>query len=463
MGSLVLFKINKFYNERHLTKVEVDFYAQWVEDLNALKYKWPKIKRNLSAKKNEKKIQLIYKAIEQKQSSNSNENQPSLKMLKSKSSSLCPLIDQDKSHGTIKDIVLITKIDDQNEANNFFKLLKRETFENCVQNSFAIGFRQQSFLIFKDSSHILPSLDLDSFQFQQANSIQDSDLDNFFFFVRKNVANGVRKSKIVSKKLELEEKCRLLNGSFINSALFKAIESLRWHSNDLAAENCQNLPARTVWIPDFHDGPRVDLSSTLVYLGQNSVLAGSKLYSSPYAAALKMSKVSSQLSPYVKKYKSVHPANLHDSDARENFDYYKKSSDFEPVDLVICSFPSAFCEAFIPLNKTIIFNPAHRYNMGKCSQPKWLKLNENYDKLHKKNKLVVSAMSRYDLEYHTHFVESKPLYRLYAYGGFYARDIHFNPIRDEILVGPSNGMGAGATNKRIHIQKNKRSLSPIRS
>jgi hypothetical protein len=97
------------------------------------------------------------------------------------------------------------------------------------------------------------------------------------------------------------------------------------------------------------------------------------------------------------------------------------------------------CEGFIALNKTIIFNPAHRYNLGRCSEKGWQNLNENYYRLGRKNKLVVSAMSRYDAEYRAHFTGLKG-YRLYAYGGFYAKDIKYNPIRSEILVGPTNGI-----------------------
>ena len=426
------------------------------------------------------KVEIIYKAIEQNQSSISNENQPSLKMIEYKSKTLCPIVENalDESDKILNNVVLITKIDDQTNLKSFFQILRykfvyfiicvknknildqkmfennfgylilvmneSESFFDCIQNSFNVGFRQQSFLIFENFDHIFSSLFVDSFEFMHTKSIQETDFENYFIYLRRNVANGVRKSKLTkSKQIKLEDKCNFLNSSFIDSALSKAIESLNWHSNDLAAESCENVPRRTVWIPDLHDGPRVDLTTTLVFLGQNPILAGHKLYSSPYADSLKLSKISNQLSKYIHKDKSIHPSNLDDSDVKENFNFYKQSSDFNPVDLVICSFPASFCEAFIPLNKTIVFNPAHRYNMKKCSQQKWLKLHENYEKLNKKNKIIISAMSRYDLEYHTHFVDIKPFYRLYAYGGFYARNVEFNPIRDEILVGPSNGMGSG--------------------
>ncbi len=100
---------------------------------------------------------------------------------------------------------------------------------------------------------------------------------------------------------------------------------------------------------------------------------------------------------------------------KENYEFYKNSSDFKDVDMVTCAFSVSMCEAFIPLNKTIIFNPAHRYNIGRCTQKSWLKLNENYYKLKERNKLVVSSMSRYDGEYQAHFTGLRGN-RIYAYG-----------------------------------------------
>ena len=58
-----------------------------------------------------------------------------------------------------------------------------------------------------------------------------------------------------------------------------------------------------------------------------------------------------------------------------------------------------------------------------------------------KSKLIVSAMSRYDEEYQSHFTGLRG-YKLYAHGTFYAKNIVYNPIKTEILVGPPN-FGAG--------------------
>ena len=99
----------------------------------------------------------------------------------------------------------------------------------------------------------------------------------------------------------------------------------------------------------------------------------------------------------------VNKRELLEEAVKENFNFYKNEPEFQNVDYVICSFTAAMCEGFIPLNKTIIFNPAHRYNIGRCKNESWLKLNENYMKLKAKSKLILSAMSKYDEEYQFHF------------------------------------------------------------
>jgi hypothetical protein len=190
--------------------------------------------------------------------------------------------------------------------------------------------------------------------------------DKNVYFVRKTVANGQKILDLGSSSpssFNLNSYCSIYASELYRNIItsFKdTVSSLNWHSNDLVGESCSNIDSRTIWIPDYHDGPRVDLSSTLAHLGQNPILAGSKGSSSVYPNALMLSKISSQLSNYVKNYIAESNRKLSESSVRENFEFYKSSSDFNNVDSIICSFTAVFCEAFIPLNKTIIFNPAHR-------------------------------------------------------------------------------------------------------
>jgi hypothetical protein len=128
-----------------------------------------------------------------------------------------------------------------------------------------------------------------------------------------------------------------------------------------------------------------------------------------------LGKISDQISQYVRSSTHLSHNELNHDVLKENFQFYKNSNDFKDVDMITCAFTASMCEGFIPLNKTIIFNPAHRYNLGRCTQNSWLKLNDNYFNLKKRNKLVVSSMSRYDAEYQAHFTGLRG-YRIYAYG-----------------------------------------------
>jgi hypothetical protein len=61
-------------------------------------------------------------------------------------------------------------------------------------------------------------------------------------------------------------------------------------------------------------------------------------------------------------------------------------------------------------------------------------------------------MSKYDEEYQAHFTGLRG-YKLYAHGTFYGKNIEYNPIKKEILVGPTNGFGRNGDNWYQEIQK----------
>ena len=184
--------------------------------------------------------------------------------------------------------------------------------------------------------------------------------------------------------------------------LNSAVSLLNWHSNDLVSEECTNLKRKTIWIPDWHDGDRIDISTTLVYLGHDPVLAGYKKNRSPFPKKLALARQAKRLSRFVQTV-GVNIESISELQIKENYEFYKNDTDFTEVDAVICSFPSSMCEAFIPLNKSIIFNPAHRYNMNRCTEKLWKNMNRNYDLLEAKSKLFPAAASQYDLEYQYHY------------------------------------------------------------
>ena len=93
----------------------------------------------------------------------------------------------------------------------------------------------------------------------------------------------------------------------------------------------------------------------------------------------------------------------------EHFNHYKDSPLIHSVDAFICSFPASMCQLWIPFNKTIIFLPAHRYNLGRCTQDEWKELDDDLLRLAGSTnpKHVIGAADSYDLEYLQHYTGLK--------------------------------------------------------
>ena len=236
---------------------------------------------------------------------------------------------------------------------------------------------------------------------------------------------------------------------------------MNWHSNNLASESCQNLQSKTIWIPDLHDGPRVDIASTLVHLGFKPILGESthrwKRVGGTYPEAIKLSGQSNRLSNLMKKFVTSQ-SKLDETSLLEHFNFYKDDPQFNQTDAVICSFPMHLCEAFIAFNRTIIFNPGYRYNLGECSFQEWTKLNQNYGMLANKSKLVIAAMSKYDTEYQFHYTGLRG-YRLYGYGGYYSKDVVYKPVDKIILVGPTTHLGPAGEHKLKELNQFSQKVS----
>ena len=77
--------IQMLITKKHLAERELNFYQAWIEDLNLLGYKWPKLYRpNIKRAQAtpQKQIQVFYKSNEQLHSSIANENEISFTMNK---------------------------------------------------------------------------------------------------------------------------------------------------------------------------------------------------------------------------------------------------------------------------------------------------------------------------------------------------------------------------------------------
>ena len=128
---------------------------------------------------------------------------------------------------------------------------------------------------------------------------------------------------------------------------------------------CTTTKHYTFWTSDLHDGPRVDTPTILASLGHTVYVSGIKSTHTPYPHVFKQDgiQVYKNLSDTVKQLTNAR-TRLTESMIKSNFDYYKSNEVIASVDAFFCSYPAAYCELWMPLNKTIVYLPVHRYNLG---------------------------------------------------------------------------------------------------
>ena len=190
------------------------------------------------------------------------------------------------------------------------------------------------------------------------------------------------------------------------------------------------------WTSDLHDGCRIDTPTVLASLGHNVTVSGLKT-SSPYPSVFKMKGISQYLkrSKVIGKQLQSSKTVLSEKMIQDNFEFYKNNNHILSTDAFICSYPASMCELWMPFNKSIIFLPAHRYNLGRCSVDSWQRLNNHLQTLSSMNNPhhLIGAMSIYDKEYLQHYTGLKPL-QLYSFSGFYTAGHEYAPNRPEILL-----------------------------
>ena len=204
---------------------------------------------------------------------------------------------------------------------------------------------------------------------------------------------------------------------------------------DVPSDVCKNTRL-TFWMSDLQDG--TDIPSALVSMGHNIILAGHKQASSPYPSVFhrKGFSVYQRLSDVISKhYIITHNTPMTEKMVRDNFEFYKTDLQIASTDAFICMFPASMCEMWMPFNKTIVYLPAHRYNLGRCSKEEWDRLNEHLTALVSMDnpKHVLGVKSFYDKEYLQHYTGMNPL-PLYSFSGFYTFNNIYAPTKKEILA-----------------------------
>ena len=217
----------------------------------------------------------------------------------------------------------------------------------------------------------------------------------------------------------------------------KSMIMTREGDHDQEEGACEIKSSLTFWTSDLHDGTRIDMPSVLANLGQNTIVSGTKS-NSPYPFVFKMDHISQYLSrrsDVIKRQYVRHSKSLTEKMVQENYEFYKTDKHIASVDAFFCEFPASMCELWMPFNKTIVFLPAHRYNLGRCTKDEWHRLNEHLYKLASMEnpKHIIAASSVYDREYLHHYTGLDPV-PLYSFSGFYTANNTYNPTRDEILL-----------------------------
>jgi len=190
---------------------------------------------------------------------------------------------------------------------------------------------------------------------------------------------------------------------------------------------------RRFWTSDLHDGTRLDTPTVLVHLKQKVVLAGSKGKKTNYPKTYLKPGLFffDRLSDVVRDYNLQTNPTLEDMES--HIAHYQNMPAILNTDAFVCSFPAAMCQLWLPFNKSVVFLPAHRYNLGRCSVEAWMRLNKDVVALSQSDRNLVGALSRYDLEYLKYYtgVSGKLVPSL---SGYYTDGNPYLPVKKEILV-----------------------------
>ncbi|KAI3642848.1 hypothetical protein MP228_012403 [Amoeboaphelidium protococcarum] len=196
----------------------------------------------------------------------------------------------------------------------------------------------------------------------------------------------------------------------------------------------------SIWSSDLHDGVRADISSVLMSIGQRYVNAGAKGLSGPYPEVfVHPHSTIAPRAPLIEQRTKHTMSPLTEPEVKQFYQDYTGNEVMQQTSAFVCSFVSSFCEAYMPMNRSIIFLPAHRFTMGRCSENSWKRLIEHVQLMAKPKQgaptNIIAAMGKYDAEYIKYYTGVEPLI-LPATSFAYTQNTRYYPRRKEILVGP---------------------------
>ena len=189
---------------------------------------------------------------------------------------------------------------------------------------------------------------------------------------------------------------------------------------------------------DLNDATRADISLILANISQLFIHVGPRKMSEKYSKILQPfpqaqyfdQNVSYPLNAYLNAY-----TKIDSSWPSKNARWYKDQN-VGKVEAFICTYPAAMCQLWIPMNKSVIFLPAHRYNLGKCSASEWKKLDEDITILNNESAEkghVIGALSRYDVEYLKYYTGVQADL-VPSYSGFYIDSNSYKPDQKQFAI-----------------------------
>lgn len=195
-----------------------------------------------------------------------------------------------------------------------------------------------------------------------------------------------------------------------------------------------NVKDLTFFFSDLHDGTRLDLSSLLVGLGFRVILGGRKQGQTPWpeTPALREMIVHDNMSPTLADFE-FHQQPLGLGDVSANYEHFKDDPVIQSVDVFACSFPASMCELWLGFNKTIMFAPAHRYQIGRCDASRLEALHLHIQQWASPGtaqpRHIIAAMSHYDREYMKYFLGNElRIHKLYSSALGYLGEYSETPI-----------------------------------
>ena len=202
---------------------------------------------------------------------------------------------------------------------------------------------------------------------------------------------------------------------------------------DAHMDDCKTA-SLTFWTSDLYENTSLNIPSALASMGHKVVLAGRK-QADPSVSQKKGFSVYQRLSNVISKQYVGPSTRLTEKMVKNNFEFYKDDGQIASTDAFICTLPASMCEMWMPFNKTIMFLPAHRYNLGRCSKEGWDRLNEHISALVSMDypKHIIGAEGVYDREYLRHYTGVDPLL-LNSVSDFYTTKNTYAPTRNEILA-----------------------------